>query len=268
MNTMSIKKSDPSPWTHELAHLTGVLDAAQKQMRNLSHDPFGALKQIDSIRDRLRNVGIKEINALEEVRRTIERDCLRGEMEFWGLFSDECTRVGWDLHGSTNRRLVRRATFVELEGRSVKIEGVSTTYTPFVPTVMTALSAQLQSLGGSQADPESFLTILAKAFDNTPKPAQECSLEAIFRQCILEVQKATFWRNPSSGTFTSLTRPMFRFQLSEIIRLGLSTTDGRTITLGTTTMNKDAWELYSPGEQRVVLAGRISLARGGTSRGN
>ena len=255
------KKLEPSRWTDELGHLITSLDLSQKQMRTLSSDPFAALRQLDSVRDRLKEAGIQSLVAIEEVRTKIETDCMRLAAEFWGLFSDACRDAGWELSGNTNRRMVKRAIFVAQEGQTVRIEGVPTGCGPFVPTVMNVLTEQLQGIGSSEADLKTFMTILAKAYDSASKPAQESSLENLFRHCVLEAQKPTFWRNPTSSSFTPLTRPVFRYRISEILRLGISTSDGRTVSLGTTTMTKDAWEFYSPGEQRVILAGRLRLTR-------
>jgi hypothetical protein len=255
------KKSEPSRWTEELSRLIASLDASQKQMRKLSSDPFAALRQLDGVRDHLKEAGIHTLDAIEAVRTKIEADCMQLAVEFWGLLSDACRNVGWELSGNTNRRLVNRAIFVMLEGQTVRVEGVPTGCAPFVPAVMKILGELLQGVGNSEADLKAFMTILSKAYDSASKPAQECSLEILFRQCLLEAQKPTFWRNPTSSSFTPLTRPIFRYRISEILRLGLSTSDGRSISLGTTTMTKDAWEFYSPGEQRVILAGRLSLAR-------
>jgi hypothetical protein len=262
------KKSEPNRWSNELTSLIAALEAAQKQMRTLSPDPFTALRQLDGVRDRLMGVGLRPLDAIERVRKEIETECLRLEVEFWGMLSDACRKAGWDLFGNTNRRLVHRAIFIALDGQSVRIEGALAGCAPFVPAVMTVLSEHLQGLGGSESELKSFLATLVKVYDNTPRPAQECSLEALFRQCVLEAQKPTFWRNPTSKSFTALTRPIFRYRISELLRLGLSTTDGRTISLGTTTMSKDVWELYSPGEQRVVQAGRLSLIPGNADHEN
>lgn len=264
----SAKKPEPNRWSDELTHLIAALEAAQKQLQTLSRDPFTALRQIDAVRGRLRDVGIAQLDAIEAVRKEIETDCMQSEVQFWGLLSDECHKAGWDLLGNTNRRLVHRAVFIALDGKIARIEGAAAGCAPFVPSVMIVLSEQLQGLGSSEPELRSFLATLAKVYDNTPRPGQECSLEALFRLSVLETQNPAFWRNPTGKFFTALTRPIFRYRLSELLRLGLRTSDGRTISLGTTTMSEGAWELYSPGEQRVVQAGRLSLIPGGADREN
>lgn len=105
--------------------------------------------------------------------------------------------------------------------------------------------------------------VLAKAYDSVPRAGSECSLETVYRQCVFESQKPAFWRGPNAASFAAVSRSAFRYRLSEILRLGLLTNDSRAVELGTTTTSKDAWEIYSPGEQRVVIAGRIKLTRAG-----
>lgn len=255
------KKAEPSRWTAELSNLTASLDAARRQLQTLSSDPFAALKHINSARDRLKDAGILALGAIEAVKDAIEAECLRLAVEFWGLLSDACRDAHWDLLGNTNRRLVNRALFIALEGHTVKIEGVPTACSPSVPHVIKVLAEQLQGIGSSETELRAFITTLSKAYDSASQPERGCSLETLFHHCVLETQRPTFWRHPTGSAFIALTRPMFRFRISEILRLGISTSDGRTISLGTTTTTKDAWEFYSPGEQRVVLAGRLSFDR-------
>lgn len=250
---------DQSRWSDDLSSLAAALGVTQKQLRTLSPDPFTALKQLDLVSRHLAGIGVNSVATIEVVRQKIENECLTLETQFWGILSEACRNMGWDLFGSTNRRLVNKAVFILMEGQTVRIEGADSGYTPFVPSVMTALSNQLQGLQGSGAELKAFLAVIAKAYDALPRIGQACSLEALFRQCVLEAQKPSFWRNPSTKSFTALTRPMFRYRITQLLQSGLSTPDGRSISLGTTTMSKDVWELYSPGEQRIVQAGRLSL---------
>ena len=260
---MSIKKPDPSRWSSDLGTLANVLATAEKSLRTLPTDPFESLKRIDAVAELLKRAGVAPIPALDATRSDIEQDCVRHEAEFWGRFAEECAASGWELFGSTNRRLVNRAIFVSQAGRVVKVEGLSTAYTPFVPKLIAVLVIQLRDVGASEAELQSFLEIVSRAYDSIPRAGQESSLEAIYRHSIIEAQKPNFWRNPSPGSFVTLSRPMFRYRLSEVLRLGITAPGDRALSLGTTTMTKDAWELYSPGEQRVVLAGRLSLTSDG-----
>ncbi len=260
---MGIKKPDSSRWSNDLGALANALGTAEKRFRNLPADPFESLRRIDAVVDLLKRAGVGPIPALDATRSDIEKDCVRQEAEFWGRFADACAASGWELLGSTNRRLVNRAIFVSQDGRVVKVEGLSTAYTPFVPKLIAVLVIHLQDVGVSEAELRSFMEVVSRAYDCTPRAGKECSIEAIYRHSLIEAQKPNFWRNPSPGFFVTLSRPMFRYRLSEVLRLGVTAPDGRTLSLGTTTMTKDAWELYSPGEQRVVMAGRLSLTSDG-----
>jgi hypothetical protein len=258
---MSTKKYEPTAWSDELATLTARLASWQKRLGTLSPDPFIALQQLDEVRSQLKDLGIPDLAVIEGVRGKIDSECVLWEVEFWGRFMKACEEAGWALAGTTNRRLVNRAVFVSLEGRTVRVEGAANC-SPFVPSVIRALSAQLNVPPITDAELKDFLSTLAKAVDSMQASGLEASLEDIFRRCVLEVQKAAFWKNPTPVAFTPLSRPTFRYHISEILRRGLETPDGRVISLGTTTMTKDAWEVYSPGEERVVMCGRLGLISG------
>jgi len=246
------------PWSDQIATLSATLGAVQKQLRGLPESPFEALRRINAARDALQSACIQGIEVIDSAAVALEGDCVRSETEFWGLLTEACGAIGWKVFGSTNRRLIHQAVFVSQDGRSVKVEGQPAIFTPDVPTVMAALRHQFQDIESSESELRTFLDLLIRAYEATSKTGSECNLEELFRCCVVELQKPGFWRNPVKASFVSLTRPAFRFRLSEILRRGMTAPDGRLISLGSTTATKDAWEVFSPGEQRVVLAGRLS----------
>lgn len=260
-----IDNADPTPWSDRLVALNNALATAHKHLRKASADPFEVVHRLNAARHALTSVGVDADKSLDAILPALESECVRLEAEFWGLLTQECAARGWDVVGSTNRRLVNKALFISQEGSAVKVEGVAAECTPYIPTLMPKIARVVEEFMAPEAEVKSFLAVLAKVYDALPRPGSECSLETLYRHCIVELQKPNFWRNPSSTAFMSLGRPAFRYRISEILRLGISTADGRAVTLGTTTMSKEAWEIYSPGEQRVVIAGRLSLTRLGGS---
>ncbi len=257
-------KAETSIWSSQLIPLVAALSSAQRQLRTLPDDPFEAMKQIGVARDDLRGAGVETARVIDLILSDLDGECVKHQAEFWGRLEAACVTNGWELHGSTDRRLVNRALFVSISGPVVKIEGQPSTYTPYIPSLIAPLARWLQGLGGfDRAAIESFTGTLAKSYDSLPRPGVECSLEDVYRRCVIEMQKPIFWRNPTPTSFVTFSRPAFRYRLSEMLRLGISTADGRILRLGTTTMTKDAWEIFSPGEQRVILAGRISLSSNG-----
>lgn len=252
-----------SLWGERVAALAEAFAAAHKELRKPSADPFETAARVKAVRQVLTGVEVNADKALDAVLTVLETECVRLEAEFWGLLTEACGSRGWDVFGSTNRRLVNKAVFVSLEGSVVKIEGALRPCTPFIPSVVTELAGAIKGVETSEAELKGFMVVLAKAYDSVPRAGLECSLEAVYRQCVFESQKPTFWRGPNAASFAAISRSAFRYRLSEILRLGLLTNDSRAVELGTTTMSKDAWEVYSPGEQRVVIAGRIKLTRAG-----
>lgn len=259
----SKKKPESNRSCAALRSLSAALESASRALHALPENPFQALRRVDKARQLLSTSKLSPIEALESVRRQVEEECLRCEVEFWGHLADECSRRGWDLHGTTSRRIVNRAVFISLENHVVRVEGAPSASPPYAPAAIQVLSAQMETLGTSEAQLRLLLAMVSRAYDRVARSAEECNLEELYRQCVMEAQKPGFWRHPTPNSFVSLTRAMFRYALSEVLRLGITTSDGRTVGLGTTTMTKDAWELYSPGEQRVVLAGRLSLVPAG-----
>jgi hypothetical protein len=234
------EKLDSSPWSDDFAVVSAAFATAQKQLRTLPLNPFEALRRIEAVRDALKGAGVETVESINAILPRIEAECVRLEAEFWGLLTEACATAGWDVLGNTKRRLVNKTVFVSQEGRIVKVEGVTAPCTPFVPSLIAVLSGQMQDLGGSEIELRSFLGVITKAYDTIPKSGRECSLEAVYRHCIIELQKPNFWRNPKPTSFVGLSRPSFRYRLSEILRLGLSSTDRRRLSLGTTTMAKDS----------------------------
>src|SRR5690348_16473784 len=95
------KKSEENRWINELTHVIATFDAAQKELRRLSSDPFVALRQLDLVSDSLRTLGIQRLDSIEEIRKKIDTECLQLEVQFWGLLSDACNKAGWELFGNT-----------------------------------------------------------------------------------------------------------------------------------------------------------------------
>ncbi len=263
-----MKDDAVNSWSERITALGNAFATAHKQLRKLSADPFEVVGCFNSVRQVLQDVGIDHNKALDALLPALESECIRLQAEFWGLLTQACGSRGWEVVGSTNRRMIKKAVFVSLEGNSVKMEGAPGPCTPFVPSFMPMLARVLEEAEASEPELKTFLGVLAKAYDVLPRSGSECSLEAVYRHCLLESQKPNFWRAPSPTSFVVLSRPAFRYRISEILRLGLVTSDSRAVALGTTTMSKDSWEIYSPGEQRVVIAGRFSLTRMGGDSGH
>ena len=165
------------------------------------------------------------------------------------------------MHGSTERRLVAYAFFVELKNDTVVIDGVPGKRTPHVPAVIGVLKPHIDSLTIDKASLQQFTGILAEAYDALGEQG-EVPVEAVYRQCVLAVQPTSFWVTAEPSKFQSLTRPMFRCRLSAMLAANLKPADGRELRLTPTVTRKDVWELFSPAEGRVVQVGRLAFIKG------
>lgn len=243
----------------ELEMLISVLQHVNQQLSKLSANPLRARKQIEEVERLLAEAGFNIPPTLSRTKDLFVNESIRASAEFWGAFVDACSKEGWSVVGNTDRRLVHRAVFVVLQDDLIRVEGINATLTPHVPEVLKSVAEELHGIDSSGAGLQRFITAVAESVDALAQPRRECSLELLYRHCVLNIQKPSFWKSPKPSQFTVLTRPAFRFYISEAMRLGLGTSDGRRIVLGTTSTGKDAWEIYSPGEERVIVAGRLRL---------
>ena len=127
--------------------------------------------------------------------------------------------------------------------------------TPYVPTLISVLTPLAESFILSDRDMTSFMTNIHEAHRDVGQ--REAPLEEIFHRIVILLQKQMFW-NTMKG-FVPFTRAMFRLRLSEALEKNLSTPDGRTIQLGATRLGQSAWEVYSPGEMRLIQVGSLAL---------
>ncbi len=254
---------DPTPYEQ----WAGGLDATAKKLAAIAKaavaaqdDPFSQREQLERAADFLDGIDVPALKGQEALRRKIETQCVEGHAEFWQRFLEEAKAAAWEVHGSTDRRLVARAYFVELKNGAVTIDGVTGRHSPHVPGVVQALAPLVKDLNTDKAGLQQFCNVLCEAFDILGGRG-EVPIEAAFRQCVILSQPSTFWTNIDTSKFRPLTRPVFRSRLTALLADSLRSTDGRELRLFPTVNRKDVWELFSPAEGRVVQVGRLAFPR-------
>ena len=257
-------KNNPSPapdWADDLLSLGRSIQAAIRKLGKLPEDSFRRRDELEAIAHTLSSLGLERLAPPKGIRDELSARCTQLTAEFWQQFSVACQKMDWSLHGTTSRRLLCRAIFVELKGEAVAVEGIAGTLTPDVPTLVERLKPEVENVLPKNFNLKDFITHVVHAYDRQAGASVERPIEDVYRASVLFCQKQGFWRTLDASQLVAMTRPMFRARLTEWLRLGLKTADGRALQFGTTSESRDTWELYSPGEERVVQVGRLGLAR-------
>jgi hypothetical protein len=250
-------------WAQSLMLKGQKLQSNAKAIKKLSGDPFVVLKQIRKAIAQLEELGMSGFAPPAEVIEGLESDCLTQEAEFWGRLQEASNNEGWELTGTTNRRLLQRGIFIEQVGHQVKLEGVRGVCTPHVPSLIETLRKEVKDL--LPADANGYRNIVQALIDsyNITGGRGEVPIEKMYRLSVLQAQKPAFWSSLQMNAFRKLTRPMFRALLTKLLSEKELLGPSLTLRLGTTIDPKEAWEIYSPGEGRVVQVGRLTIASQG-----
>lgn len=262
-----MSQTEPTPielWATKIESVSKKLHAHAKATLASGDDPFAQREQIERTDKTLADIRIDSLKAPADLRKAVETACVEGVAEFWQKFGAAAKDSGWEVHGSTERRLVARAFFVELKNDGVVIEAVAGKHSPHVPAVLAALKPQINSLTSDKASLQRFCDMLADAYAVLGGQG-EVSIEAIYRQCVLLAQPAGFWANVEPSKFQPLTRPMFRCRLAAVLAENVKPADGRELRLTPTVTRKDVWEVFSPAEGRVVQVGRLAFTKRGST---
>ncbi|MBX3451328.1 MAG: hypothetical protein KF777_17300 [Planctomycetaceae bacterium] len=251
-------------WATEIEGVSKKLHAHAKALLASGDDPFVQREQIERADKTLAETGLDSLKAPADIRKAIETACVEGIAEFWQKFDAAANNAGWEVHGSTERRLVARAFFVELKNDAVLIEAMPGKHSPHVPAVLAALKPHITSLSGDKASLQRFCDMLVEAYAVLGGQG-DVSIEAIYRQCILLVQPAGFWANVEASKFQPLSRPIFRCRLAAVLAENVKPADGRELRLTPTVTRKDVWEVFSPAEGRVVQVGRLAFTKRGST---
>ena len=245
-----------------LAKIGRRLQTQSKAVAQAGGDPFMQRKALEAANATLDELGIKAERPSSETMKSIDEQCVRCVAEFWDEFMKQAKSNGWEVHGSTGRRLVSRGFFVELSGSGVHVDDFPGTHTPFVPRLIEQLKPAVNSLIETGSNVGQFTNSLIAAYEDAGG-AGEISLERIYRGAMLNSQRPSFWKNSDVKMFQPLTRPMFRARLSRLLAGNAAIAGGRTVRLGTTTDRRDAWEIFSDAEGRVIQVGRLAIVDAG-----
>jgi hypothetical protein len=245
-------------WAKALELIGKKLQTLGKEIAQLTEDPFlrrAKLKQMDEI---IAQLCMDELRVPKVINTQLDEVCQTESAEFWKHLSDAVMAEGWHLFGSTNRRLIARGIFVELKDDIVLLEGSAKPLTPHVPSIIALLRPMVSMFVAKENDLVKFVDLLKRAWDMGGGRG-EISLENVYRSVFVLMQNKPFWNNMTLTKMQPLSRAVFRVRLSSALESGIRTHDGYSIRLGTVLNQKEIWEIFSPGEGRVVQVGRISF---------
>src|SRR5688572_22030681 len=140
------KMSPAARWANAVESLGKKLQAHGKAIVAAGDDMFALREQIERVDKTLREMDVQALGAPPDVRKGVETACVEAAAEFWQRFSNAAAEVGWDVHGSTDRRLVARSCFVELKDDHVTIDGLPSKYTPWPEALIGALRPVLANV--------------------------------------------------------------------------------------------------------------------------
>jgi hypothetical protein len=152
---------------------------------------------------------------------------------------------------------LKRGLFIEVNEEGVNVENLPP-LTFHVPSLVKAIEPAVDALVPPGHDPRQFLDLIARAYDALGGQGEQ-PVEEIYKRVIWNVQKVTFWKSLNTSQFVTITRPQFRARLTQSLEIAQKTSDGRELRFGTTVQPREAWEMYSPGEGRVVQIGRVTF---------
>lgn len=247
-----------STWIGQLHRAERAVTDAIEQSTKLPDNPFVALSRLRVVARKLEESDLKCLKPPTELLHRYEDECVRERAEFWDRMDGECGRRGWSIDGSTDRRLVNRGIIIELVEDEIRVEELAMRFQPHAASVADMIAPEVEGLVPREFTAPKFMACLSSAYDMVPGVAAK-SIESVYRATLMLVQKPVFWRSLQANNLVRLTRPAFRARLARLLALGTRAADGREMRFGTTIVAKDAWEIYSPGEERLVQVGRISF---------
>lgn len=229
---------------------------AAKKLADPDQDPFEAKAALAAVAKAAEAIGMSR-QGLDEALAHLDRQCIQTRAEFWDRFADESSRRRWSVVGTTARRLIQGGVLLEALDEDVKVLESGLSLSHHAPTVARAIEAEVQDCEKWNKDPQRFVDLLLQAYDSLPGEGEK-SLEQVFKAFVWVAQKPGFWRTLQPGAYSRCSRASFRAGLAGVMSAGSRAKDQRAPRLGTA-LSGEYWEVFSPGEGRVVQVGRLSF---------
>src|SRR5262249_13776673 len=106
-----MSQAEPTPterWASAIEAVSKKLQVHAKAILAAGDDPFSQREQIERVDKTLAETDLGALKVPPDVRKAIETECIEAKAEFWQRFCAAATDAGWEVHGTTERRLVAR----------------------------------------------------------------------------------------------------------------------------------------------------------------
>src|SRR5262249_12701586 len=150
-----------SRWAAELDAAGKKLQAQAKAALAAVDDPFAQRDALDRAAKGGSGIDAALLSGPPDLRKAVAPTCLEAVAEFWERFGQAGAAAGWEVHGTTQRRLVARAYFVELKDDVVLIDGIPGKHSPHVPGLVRILTPHLHNLGVGKDELQQFCDVIA-----------------------------------------------------------------------------------------------------------
>src|SRR5262249_36921558 len=136
-----------SRWAAELEAAGKKLQAQAKAALAAGDDPFAQRDVLDRAAKGGAGIDAALLSGPPDLDKGVAASWVEAIAEFGERFAAAAAAAGWEVHGTTQRRLVARAYFVELKDEVVLIDGIPGKHSPHVPGLARMLTPHIQGLG-------------------------------------------------------------------------------------------------------------------------
>lgn len=167
----------------------------------------------------------------------------------------------WKVEGCWPSIYVEHGIPVDIDekSRSVKVGGRKTS-TPTVKSVVAALKPLVAGLVPNNFAPQSFIDLLAKAYDDVKGSKSQAPAQDVYYGLVMRIQAPQFRRDARADRFRELTLDQFRARLTRCLECGYtSTTDRRELRMLSPLDPQESIFVYQPAELRFAFVGRIEF---------
>lgn len=209
---------------------------------------LAVLAEVETLRNDLHGI-------VREAERESKRKALSLEADLRRAF--EARR--WSLYGAWPQFFIENAIEVVIDDRTLSIRVAGQRVGLDADAVVEAATPIVRGLIPRSFSEQDFLEAIARAIDGVAKPGSGASMAQVYRQLVIDMQPAKWWRDARAETFSSLSLEQLRARFSRVLASTARLKDGRRLALTPPIDTKDGIFLFQPAEHRFAYVGRLQL---------
>lgn len=172
-----------------------------------------------------------------------------------------CEEREWAVHGEWPTLYLERAIPVAVDvGQRRVTVARQRLRAPVVAEIVEALEPMIADLIPRGFDPTAFMADLARAYDQLATPGEQVPILDLYRQYVIQNQKAGFWADARTGSFRGISVEEFRARFTRLLENRVETTDGRQLRLLPPLDPRDGLFVFQPAEDRFGWIGRVEFS--------